>query len=134
MPLISRIMIRASLIYLMFGVIIGTLMLINKAFLITPLIWFIFPIHIEFLIVGWIIQLTLGVAYWILPRFLDSSGRGNPILAWGMAILLNLGILCVALAPYGLGQNAGLVGRVFETLAVVLFITLHWKRIVTYNH
>ncbi|MAO66141.1 MAG: hypothetical protein CL666_14190 [Balneola sp.] len=133
MPLISRLMIRLSLVYFVLGAGIGALMLINKAFLISPMIWFIFPIHIEFLIFGWIIQFTLGVAYWILPRFLESKGRGNPKLAWLMVVFLNLGILSVAFAPYGLGQNIGLAGRIFETLAVILFITLHWKRVVTYN-
>jgi len=33
------------------------------------------PIHIEVLIFGWIIQFTLGTAYWILPRFLQAPQR-----------------------------------------------------------
>lgn len=133
MPLISRLMIRLSLVYFVLGLSIGALMLINKAFLISPMIWFIFPIHIEFLIFGWIIQCTLGVAYWILPRFVETKGRGNIKIAWGMVVLLNLGILAVAFAPYGLGKNFALAGRIFETLAVLSFVGLHWKRVVTYN-
>lgn len=133
MPLISRIMIRLSLVYFLVGTAIGALMLINKAFLVSPLIWFIFPIHIEFLIFGWIIQFTLGVAYWILPRFLETKGRGNPIPAWLMVAVLNLGILAVSFAPYGLGKTVGLTGRILEAVSVILFITLHWKRVVTYN-
>ena len=133
MPLISRLMIKLSLIYLALGVTIGALMLINKAWLISPILWFVIPIHIEFLIFGWIIQFTLGVAYWILPRFLESKGRGNKILAWFMVLFLNAGILLVAFSGYGLGRSFALTGRIFETLAVVLFISLHWKRVVTYN-
>lgn len=133
MPLISRLMIKLSLIYLALGVTIGALMLINKAWLISPILWFVIPIHIEFLIFGWIIQLTLGVAYWILPRFLESKGRGNKTLAWLMVLFLNAGILLVAFSGYGLGRSFALTGRIFETLAVVLFISLHWKRVVTYN-
>ena len=133
MPLISRLMIKLSFIYFVFGAGIGALMLINKAFLISPVIWFIFPVHIEFLIFGWIIQFTMGVAYWILPRYLESKGRGNPWMAWLMVTLLNIGILAVAFAPYGLGKNAALVGRIMETLSVILFMVLHWQRVVTYN-
>ncbi|WP_395068877.1 hypothetical protein [Gracilimonas sp.] len=108
-------------------------MLINKAFLISPIIWFILPIHIEFLIFGWIIQFTLGVAYWILPRFLESKGRGNTYVAWLMVFFLNTGILSVAFSGYGLGSSFALAGRILEILAVCLFISLHWKRVVTYN-
>lgn len=133
MPLISRLMIKLSLIYLALGVTIGALMLINKAWLISPILWFVIPIHIEFLIFGWIIQFTLGVAYWILPRFLESKGRGNKIFAWLMVLFLNAGILLVAFSGYGLGRSFALTGRIFEALAVVLFISLHWKRVVTYN-
>lgn len=131
MPLISRLMIKSSLVYLVLGVSIGTLMLINKAWLISPLLWFVLPIHIEFLIFGWIIQFTLGVAYWILPRFLETKGRGNKYLAWLMFLSLNAGILLVSVSAYGFGHS--LSGRILETLAVILFIGLHWKRVVTYN-
>jgi len=133
MPFISSLMIRLSLVYLMIGVSIGALMLINKAFLISPLIWFIFPIHIEFLIFGWIIQFTLGVAYWILPRFLKTKGRGNKNLARLIALFLNVGILLVAFSGYGLGSKFALAGRILETMAVGFFIYLHWNRVVTYN-
>lgn len=133
MPLISRLMIKLSLMYLLFGVSLGALMLINKAWFISPILWFVLPIHIEFLIFGWIIQFTLGVAYWILPRFLETKGRGNPKLAWSMVLFLNTGILFGAFSGYGLGSVFALVGRIFEIFAVLLFISLHWKRVVTYN-
>ena len=133
MPLISRLMIKLSLVYLLLGVTIGALMLVNKAWLISPILWFVLPIHIEFLIFGWIVQFTLGVAYWILPRFLESKGRGNKTLAWLMVLFLNAGILLVAFSGYGLGRSFALTGRIFEAFSVVLFISLHWKRVVTYN-
>ncbi|MEX2478048.1 MAG: hypothetical protein WD357_06400 [Gracilimonas sp.] len=133
MPHISRIMIRLSLVYLLIGVSIGALMLVNKAFLISPVIWFIFPIHIEFLIFGWIIQFTLGVAYWILPRFLKTKGRGSKILARLMPLFLNIGIISVAFSGYGLGSEFALAGRILEACAVGMFVYLHWSRVVTYN-
>lgn len=133
MPLISRLMIKLSLLYLLMGVSLGALMLINKAWLISPILWFVLPIHIEFLIFGWIIQFTLGVAYWILPRFLETKGRGSAKRAWLMVFFLNTGIGLVAFSGYGLGSTFALTGRIFELLAVLLFISLHWKRVVTYN-
>ncbi|MEX0845556.1 MAG: cbb3-type cytochrome c oxidase subunit I [Balneolaceae bacterium] len=133
MTIISRLMIRLSLVYLLIGLSIGVLLLINKAWLISPLLWFLLPIHIEFMIFGWIIQFTLGVAYWILPRVLETKGRGNVKLAWLMLASVNTGIILVTISGYFPGNNFGFAGRILETLAVLLFIALHWKRVVTYN-
>ncbi|SMO54664.1 hypothetical protein [Gracilimonas mengyeensis] len=133
MPLISRWMIRLSLVYLLLGLTAGSLMLINKAWMVHPLLWAALPAHIEWMIFGWIIQFTLGTAYWILPRFLDSKSRGNEPMAWTMLLSLNLGIWFIIADGFSLIPYAGLSGRVLETLGVVLFALLHWKRIVTYG-
>src|SRR5690554_4901693 len=124
---LSRWMIRFSLIYLLAGISMGALMLINKAFILHPAIWMLLPIHIEFLLFGWIIQITLGVAYWILPRFMTKSPRGNNNLALWMAILLNAGILIVAFSHINLLPNIfSIIGRIAEAAAVLIFISLHW--------
>lgn len=134
MPAVSRLMIRLSLIYLLLGLILGTLMLINKAHFIHPAMWFVLPAHIEWMIFGWIIQFTLGTAYWILPRILETKGRGPIWPAWLMAVSLNVGILFVTAGGF-IGSSYVLTGRIFEILAVLLFVMLHWKRVVTYaNH
>jgi heme/copper-type cytochrome/quinol oxidase subunit 1 len=55
-----------------------------------PFLWRLLPVHIEFLLFGWIVQLVLGVASWIFPRFWRS--RGNQTPAWISFGLLNLGV------------------------------------------
>lgn len=133
MPFVSRLMIKLSLVYLMLGLTIGTLLLINKAWLIHPLLWFLLPVHIELMLFGWIVQFTLGVAYWILPRFLETKGRGNKYLAQLMALSWNVGIWLIIVSYYLPIENLGLAGRMLEVLAVIFFVLLHWKRVVTYN-
>lgn len=133
MPLISRILIKASLIYLILGLLMGVLMLINKSIFLSPVFWFMIPAHIEIMIFGWIIQFTIGVAYWILPRFLGDKGRGSFKLAILMPILLNVGILLVMISDLMAWNGVALTGRLFELLTVLIFIGLHWKRVVTYN-
>ncbi|HKK25508.1 MAG TPA: cbb3-type cytochrome c oxidase subunit I [Gracilimonas sp.] len=133
MPLVSRILIKASLIYLLVGLLIGVLMLINKAVFISPVFWFLIPAHIEIMIFGWIIQFTMGVAYWILPRYLKDKGRGSAKLANLVPILLNAGIILVVISDLMAWNGAALTGRVFELSAVLIFMVLHWKRVVTYN-
>lgn len=134
MPTPSRWMIRCSLIYLLAGFLIGGLLLVGKAFPHYSIQWFLLPVHIEIVIFGWIIQFTLGTAYWILPRYLEGPARGN--IVWGklMVLSLNLGILIMILSYLRLIPDSGtLVGRIFEISSVMLFIFLHWNRITTYR-
>ncbi len=133
MPLVSRILIKASFIYLSVGLLLGVLMLINKAVFISPVFWFLIPAHIEVMIFGWIIQFTLGVAYWILPRYLEDKGRGSKPMAYLIPIFLNIGIVTMVSSDLLNWNGMKLTGRLFELMAVLTFVILHWKRVVTYN-
>ncbi|MFH5833408.1 cbb3-type cytochrome c oxidase subunit I [Halalkalibaculum sp. DA3122] len=134
MPAPSRWLIRSSFVCLMGGIIIGALLLIHKAYPLHPAMWSLLPVHIELLIFGWIIQFTMGTAYWILPRYLEDSSRGNPVLANLTVVLLNMGILLMITDTLLLPQwPLALAGRAFEAAAVLLFIMLHWRRVVSYR-
>jgi cbb3-type cytochrome oxidase subunit 1 len=134
MPTPSRWMIKASLLYMLVGFSIGALILISKVYPEFASMWGLLAVHIEVSIFGWIIQLTMGTAYWILPRYLVDKSRGNPKLAMLMVAILNIGIL-INVASYlnMLGNSATILGRLLEVGAVVLFIVLHWNRAVSYN-
>lgn len=134
MPTPSRWMIRSSFVYLFLGILLGALMLVHKAYFIHPAIWILLPIHIEITIFGWIIQLTLGTAYYMLPRFLEGPSRGDSTLAYAMIVFLNAGIIfVVADSLLSLAVPLDMIGRIFEMTAVGLFVALHWNRIVTYR-
>lgn len=133
MPSISVGMIRLAFMYLGAGVLIGGLMLTEKALHIFPWVWMLLPVHIEFLIFGWIFQFSLGMAYWILPRYLKTKGRGKTLPAIMMAISLNVGVVLVIISALNPKYSfLGLIGRSLQLLAVVLFIRLNWQRIVSY--
>jgi len=51
--------------------------------------------HVEFLLIGWTVQLTMGVAFWILPRFEGGTSRGAVGYAWLAFVLLNAGVIFV---------------------------------------
>ena len=82
MPHLSRLFMRAALVYLGFGFTLGALLLANKGIPFAPFVWGLLPAHIEFLLLGWFLQLAFGVAYWILPRLGRASGRGKENLVW----------------------------------------------------
>jgi len=95
-PRLSCCFIRASLAYLVAGFTLGALMLTLKAvvryegvglLMMTP--------HVEFLLIGWTVQLTMGVAFWILPRFEGGTSRGAVGYAWLAFVLLNAGVIFV---------------------------------------
>ncbi|HMN29618.1 MAG TPA: hypothetical protein PKE45_15825 [Caldilineaceae bacterium] len=125
MPRLSVWLIRAALLYLLLGFSLGALLLWHKGIPLYPLLWRLLPAHIECLFFGWTVQLALGVAYWILPRF--RSSRGNPTLAWSAFVLLNLGVWLVGLSPlFGI---PALAGRLAETAAALAFAAHAWPRI-----
>ena len=128
MPRLSVFYVRASLLYLGGGFTLGMLLLWNKGAPLHPLVWRLLPAHIEFLLMGWTVQLAFGVAFWILPRF--RSARGDIRPAWLAFLLLNLGIGLVCVAPIsGVPAGAALLGRVLEAGAAVAFAIHAWPRI-----
>ncbi len=128
MPRLSCWFIRTALLYLILGFTFGALMLANKGLAIAPALWHLLPAHIEFLLLGWTLQLAMGVAFWILPRF--RSSRGSVRAAWTAYWLLNGGVLLVGLsALVGGAPTLTLLGRMFEVGAMVAFALNAWPRV-----
>ena len=127
MPRLSAWFVRASLIYLLLGFFFGALILAQKGIPYYAPIWNLFPIHAEFLLVGWLVQLAMGIAFWIIPRFSSGSSRGPVGLVWLSFALLNAGILIITLQVWF--PIAVLIGRIAEVGAAILFIVGSWRRV-----
>lgn len=134
MPKLSVCLIRASLAYLAAGFVMGAIMLADRALPLGGWVIRLRPMHIEFLLLGWTVQLALGVAYWILPRFRAGAERGRASLAWAAFALLNTGVLVVAVgAAVGAPPIAGLTGRCAEGLAAAAFAAHAWPRVKVFG-
>ncbi len=138
MPRLSVWFVRAALLHLAVGFTFGALLLWNKALLAGPprvawaqlgaWVWQLLPAHMELLLVGWTVQLALGVAYWILPRW--QSQRGDVRPAWAAFFLLNTGVLIVAVAAFAAAFTWGpTVGRALEVAAAAAFALHAWPRV-----
>ena len=127
MPRLSVWFIRASLIHLLLGLFFGTLILAQKGISFYPPVWNLFPLHVEFLLTGWLIQLAMGVVFWIIPRFSSGSPRGPLGLVWLSLAFLNAGILITALQLWF--SHALIIGRIAEVCAAILFIVGSWRRV-----
>lgn len=130
MPQLSVLLIRAALVYFAVGFTLGGLMLVEKAIRVHPVLWRLFDAHVEFLLVGWTVQLAMGVAFWMLPRFEGGMSRGNEPAAWAAFFLVNAGVLFVGLGSFlGLQRAVSLAGRVLEVGAALAFSLHAWPRV-----
>jgi hypothetical protein len=128
MPRLSCWFIRSALLYLALGITFGGLLLFHKAIPLHPLLWRLLPLHIEFLLFGWTVQLAMGVGFWIFPRFWRS--RGNEKAAWLAFGLLNAGVWLAGIGPtMGAPAFIPFLGRVAEAGAAIAFAVHAWPRI-----
>lgn len=131
MPRLSQWYIKASFGYLLLGFTLGALLLAHKGQPLHPALWSWLPAHIEWLLVGWVAEFTLGVAFWVLPRFWKEPRRGNTGGATVAIFLLNLGIWLAALGPVlRLSPWVLIAGRLLEASAAVAFAYAVWPRVV----
>jgi hypothetical protein len=133
MPRLSVWFVRTSLLYLVLGFTLGTLLLAQKGLGISAGggLWAWRPAHVELLLIGWTVQLVMGVAYWIFPRFgMSLAARRIEPGAWVAFGLLNGGVWAVALGS-ALAAPAWLMlaGRGAEVAAVALMVATIWARV-----
>lgn len=133
MPRLSVWAVRLSLLYLLLGFTFGALMLANKGVPFAPWAWNLLPGHIDMLLFGFVIQLAMGMAYWILPRYRSrppEQARGSPPVMWAALALLNLGIwIAIIVGLFNL-PGVWLAGaHLLEGGAAALFALQAWGRI-----
>jgi heme/copper-type cytochrome/quinol oxidase subunit 1 len=129
MPRLSQWIIRTAFIYLLLGFTFGALLLWHKGAPLHPALWGWLPAHIEFLLIGWLVQLTMGVAFWILPRYWQKERRGKEIYVQIAYVLLNVGLwLVVASSAFQADRTFLLAGRGAEIVAAFFFALHAWGR------
>jgi hypothetical protein len=139
MPAVARAYIRAAFLYFIVALVVGALMMLDRWLNVSRWLKVVYVSQLHLLVVGWLSQLAIGVAYWMFPRFLkeqDPRPRGSDRLAWTVLICLNAGLLLRFIVEpfYLLGPSTGLAAAValsgvLQALAAVLFAWLVWGRI-----
>ena len=129
MPRLSVLMIRAALLYLGVGFLFGGLLLFNKGIPFEGGIWRLLPVHVELPVFGWMVQLIMGVAFWIAPRFSTEPRYGRVVLVKAAFVLLNLGIWLSAGGQWSGSAPLHLIGRVALLCAGFAFLFHLFPRI-----
>jgi hypothetical protein len=128
-PTVSVWFIRSALLYLLAGFTLGGLMLAAKGVALPPGVWRWLPVHLELLLVGWLVQLVMGVAYWIFPRFgMTPAARGREGLAWLALVLLNGGVWAASVGMLRDWTGFTVAGRAAEVLAAACLALNVWTR------
>ncbi|ABX03941.1 MAG TPA: hypothetical protein DEF47_10095 [Herpetosiphon sp.] len=129
MPKFSQISIRAALLYLVIGGSVGGILLVSKAFGVWPWIWYWRTAHIHAMLVGWLLNLIFGVAFWILPR-LDANGwRGSPWLVWSASGLLHIALAVLIWASIWPWSAAIFIASGLECAAAIAMAWHCWPRL-----
>lgn len=122
MPRLSVWMIRLSFLHFLGGYTIASLLLSQKGDpeLLPFDMWQYLFLHVDMLLVGWMVQLSMGVAYWILPRLPGTiTERGRPGFALSAVILINGGVACFAVVNSAILVSAGMFMQFAGALSFV---------------
>jgi hypothetical protein len=132
MPRLSQYFVKSSFICFLIGFTLGGLVLASKGGVVTPMVWAWLPAHHILLINGWMVQLAMGVAYWIFPRLLLAE-RGSPRMAWasfgGLQIGLILTLLSLLQVWWPPAAQLFAPGVALQAVAILLFAVHAWPRI-----
>ncbi len=93
MPTITRYFIKAALLYLVAALLLGALLLLQSILKLPAALAAFNPVYFHLLMVGWVTQLIMGVAYWMFPKQSKERPRGAEWIGWMVLALLNIGLL-----------------------------------------
>lgn len=123
-------MIRTALLSLLAGFAAGAILLAAAGLSEPPPVGWLRPVHVELVTIGFLVNLGLGVAYWILPRLPDGGQRGPEAPVRAAFVLLNAGVWTAALAgALAAPAPVAALGRGAELLAAGLFARHAWPRV-----
>jgi hypothetical protein len=125
-PPLAVLFVRTSLVWLVAGATLGGAILWSKVSPI-PFAWQFLTAHIHLLTWGWLLQLTLGVAYWILPRF--GTERPRPWLAVAAYALLNAALAITIIASLLPVTWPGVLVGALQLLALFAFALHTFPRV-----
>lgn len=136
MPPLTRWFIKAGLAYFVAALAVGIAVSVPFLSRRSPAVAALGPVYLHLLVVGWITQLILGVAYWMFPAYSKERPRGYEGLAWATFVLLNAGlILRIVAEPLQAVQRSTIWGgmlalsALLQWLAGVGYVVNIWGRV-----
>lgn len=93
MPTLTRLYVKTSLFYLVAALVLALVFGLAQATTLPPLLAAAGPVYLHLFMVGWIMQLIMGIVFWMFPKYSRRDRAGNEWLAVVIYGLLNAGLL-----------------------------------------
>lgn len=136
MPLLTRLYIKASFLFLALALLSGVLITGARIWSAPPWVSSLSPVYFHLFLVGWVTELIFGVAYWMFPKVSRESYHGSPFLSWGTFLLLNIGLLLrvigepwLTLSPHPGPKILVISSAALQFTAGIFFVINTWKRV-----
>lgn len=133
MPFISRLFIKAGMVY--FGLALFTGLLLEFEWFVMPALM---PLFWHMLMLGWITQIIIGVSVWMFPGRNREEGFRNQKWNWLTFISLNTGLALRVIAEpfiaYSQGQVFNLIlviSAILQLMAGITYLIEMWPRILS---
>jgi hypothetical protein len=139
MPYVSRLFLKTGIAYLVLTFALGAALLVLEAFgHPAPFIADVEHGHAGF--VGWLVNMVVGIAYWLLPlnrtKFPQTQGRYPEHLARSSFYLLNAGLILRLVAEPWFAAQPSAPGSVLLVIAafsqltgIAIFAWIGWHRV-----
>ncbi len=133
MPGISRIFIKAGMIYFVLSLVAGLLLEIESVSIpaLMPLFW-------HMLMLGWITQIIIGVSVWMFPGRNRGEGFSNQKWNWLTFIFLNIGLFLRLIAEPAVGYYETQIwpvllagSAILQVMAGITYVIEMWPRILS---
>lgn len=135
MPVLTRLFVRSSLVYLVAALATGLLLALRSLGEMPPIVNALAPVYFHLLMLGWIAQLIFGVVYWMFPKYSKEQPHRSERLAWAVYWLLNTGlVLRVVAEPLNAVQGGAwgwalALSALLQWLAGMAFVINTWGRV-----
>lgn len=136
MPLLTRLLIKTSFIYLVAALVLGVINASRSLLDLPNFILAMGPVSVHLLVVGWLTQLIMGVIYWMFPKYSKERPRRSERLAWATYLTLNAGLLLRVLGePLNATQPSAFAGgmvalsALLQLIAGWAFVINTWSRV-----
>jgi hypothetical protein len=134
MPALIRWYVKSALVFFVAALLVGVLRALEAQFPFLP------PdleeVYYHLLLVGWITQMIVGVAFWMFPKFTLAKPRGSESLAWITYGLLNLGLVLRVISeplnkvqPGAVWSSLLILSALMLWLAGCTFVANIWRRV-----
>lgn len=140
MPAEVRLFVRTALVCFVISMLLGAGLVGMKQIGGAPIPWSLVVVHTHLALVGGMVLMVMGVAFWMFPldqrKFPETRGRYAPALARAVYGLVAGGLLIRAVAePLQGDATGGVLGFVLvaaaglQAMGMLLFLVAIWPRV-----